>query len=574
MTVSHGRRFAVAALASVVLIAGCERAQPPAGKTDSAGAARIPDLDAAIARFAPTDISADTSRLAPNDRLALAKIVEAAAYLNPLFLRQVWSGNDSLLSRLQGDTTAGGRARLHYFRINAGPWSRLDRNAPFISGVPAEKPPQAGYYPDDITKAEFEGWTKGLTAPEREKAEGFFYVIRRNADRSLKLVPYGVEYREYLEPAARLLREAAALTPNATLKRFLTSRADAFASNDYYASDVAWMDLDAPIDVTIGPYETYEDELFSYKAGFEAYVTLRDDAESAKLQRFSRYLQELEDHLPIEPRYRNPKLGTAAPIRVVDEVYASGDGNRGVQTAAYNLPNDERVVREKGSKRVMLKNVQEAKFNKTLVPIAGVVLDTADRASLSFEPFFTHILAHELMHGLGPHGITVGGRETTVRKELKELYSAIEEAKADATGLWAVQYLIDKGVVDKSMERSLYTTYLASMFRSVRFGISEAHGKGVAMQFNYLLDAGGIAASADSSTYHVVPDKIKDAVSRLTHDLLTLEAEGSYAKAQQMLGTLGVVRPSLQRALDQLKSVPVDIEPSYPLAGRLPPLSR
>src|SRR6185295_2705472 len=204
-------------------------------------------------------------------------------------------------------------------------------------------------------------------------------------------------------------------------------------------------------------------ELFSYKAAFEAYVTLRDDAESAKLAKFSSYLQELENNLPMDPSHRNPKLGAASPIRVVNEVYGSGEGNNGVQTAAFNLPNDERVVKEKGSKRVMLKNVQDAKFNKTLIPISRVVLEPGERASLSFDSFFTHILCHELMHGLGPHNITVGGQQTTVRKQLKELYSAVEEAKADVTGLWALQYMIDHGIIDKGMERTLYTTYLASM---------------------------------------------------------------------------------------------------------------
>ena len=272
-------------------------------------------------------------------------------------------------------------------------------------------------------------------------------------------------------------------------------------SDDYYASDVAWMDLNAPIDVTFGPYETYEDGLFGYKAAFEAFVTLRDDAESAKIAKFSSYLQELENNLPMDPRYRNPKIGAGSPIRVVDVVFTSGDGNRGVQTAAFNLPNDEQVVKEKGTTQIMLKNMQEEKFNKVLVPIAGVVIDPAQRSQISFDAFFTHILAHELLHGIGPHNITVGGRQTTVRMELKELYSAIEEAKADITGLWGLQYLIDKGGVDRSMESNLYTTYLASSFRSVRFGVKEAHGKGQALQFNYLLDEGGIKYDPQAGTY-------------------------------------------------------------------------
>jgi hypothetical protein len=347
------------------------------------------------------------------------------------------------------------------------------------------------------------------------------------------------------------------------LKDFLNKRAEAFLSDDYYASDVAWMDLDSPIDLTIGPYETYEDELFGYKAAFEAFVTLRDDAESEKLRKFGGYLQELEDNLPIEPRYRNPKLGAASPIRVVDVVFSSGDGNRGVQTAAFNLPNDERVVKEKGSKRVMLKNMQEAKFNKVLTPISTVVLDASQRSRISFDAFFTHILAHELMHGLGPHSIKVGGAEGTVRKQLKELYSAIEEAKADITGLWALQYLIDKGMVDKSMEQQMYTTFLASMFRSVRFGINEAHGKGVALQFNYLVEDGAINVNEGAGTFSVNEARIKEGVRKLTHEILTLQAEGSYEKARAMLDKYGVIKPPMQKALDKLGDVPVDIEPKF-----------
>jgi hypothetical protein len=345
-------------------------------------------------------------------------------------------------------------------------------------------------------------------------------------------------------------------------------RADAFLSNDYYESDVAWMDLDAPIDVTIGPYETYSDGFFGYKAAFEAYVTLRDEAETDKLKRFSNYLQELENNLPIEPRYRNPKLGAASPIRVVNVAYSSGEGNSGVQTAAFNLPNDERVVQEKGSKRVMLKNVQEAKFNKTLIPISGQVLAPSQQRQVTFDAFFTHILAHELMHGLGPQTIKVDGAETTVRKQLKDTYSTIEEAKADITGLWALQYLIDKGKLDRQMENTIYTTFLTSVFRSVRFGIKEAHGRGVALQFNYLADEGAIRFDERRGTFSIVPARIKGAVAKLTRDILTLQAEGSYDKAKAMLTKYGVVRPQMQRALDRLKDVPVDIEPAYPLAAR------
>jgi hypothetical protein len=523
-------------------------------------------LAAKIRRFAPTVITANTSGLSRGDRLALAKIIEAARILDPLFLRQVWSGNAALQKKLEQDKTQAGRERLHYFNINNGPWSRLDSDEPFIEGVPREKPLGANYYPEDMTKEEFNSWSLGLPLEARERALGFFYTIRRDDAGKLKVVPYSQEYREFLVPAAALLREAAALTTNQTLKDFLTKRARAFETNDYYESDVAWMALDAPIDVTIGPYETYEDELFGYKAAFEAYVTLRDDAETAKLQKFSQYLQELEDNLPIDARYRNPKLGASSPIRVVNEVFASGDGNNGVQTAAYNLPNDERVVKEKGSKRVMLKNVQEAKFKQTLIPISKVVLSAADQRALSFEAFFTHILAHELMHGLGPHNITVNGEETTVRKQLKELSSAFEEAKADIVGLWALQYLMDKGVVDKAMERPLYTTFLASAFRSVRFGITEAHGRGLALQFNYLVDEGAIKFNERAGTFQINPAKIKEAVRKLTTEIMTIQAEGSYEKAKAMLDKYARIESPMRAALDRLQGVPVDIEPIFPLA--------
>src|SRR6266404_443465 len=556
----------VCSLATAIAVALVACTSPKEEPKVSESRAPTSLLAAKIRQFAPTELSADTSHLSEKDRKALDKLIEAARLLDPLFLRQVWSGNEALWKKLESDTSHEGRERLHYFMINKGPWSRNEKNEPFIDGVPHEKPPQAGFYPDDMTKDEFNAWVSGLSEQDKLRATGFFTVIRRGPDGKLKIVPYHEEYREFLEPAAKLLREAAELTTNQTLKNFLTKRADAFMSDDYYASDVAWMDLDAPIDVTIGPYETYEDELFGYKAAFEAFITLRDEAESTKLVKFSGYLQELENNLPIDPRYRNPKLGAASPIRVVDNVFCSGDGNRGVQTAAYNLPNDEQVVKEKGSKRVMLKNVQEAKFKQVLVPISKVLVDPSQQSQISFDAFFTHILAHELMHGLGPHNIKVGNRGTNVRKELKELYSTIEEAKADITGLWALQYLIDKGSVDPAMERDLYTTYLTSSFRSVRFGVNEAHGKGQAIQFNYLLDEGAIKLNEAAGTYSIDTSKIKAAVRKLTTEILTIEAEGSYEKAKAMLDKYGLIRPAMQKALDKLSGVPVGIEPIFTLA--------
>jgi hypothetical protein len=312
----------------------------------------------------------------------------------------------------------------------------------------------------------------------------------------------------------------------------------------------------------------YEDEWFNYKAAFEAFITVRDDVETEKLQVFGGHLQELENNLPIDASLRNPKLGALAPIRVVNVVFTAGDANSGVQTAAFNLPNDERVVKEKGTKRVMLKNVQEAKFSKVLQPISRVSLAPADQSRVAFDAFFTHILMHELMHGLGPHNVTVGGRQTTVRQELKETYSAIEEAKADVSGLWALQYLADKGQIDKRIAETMYTTFLASAFRSIRFGVNEAHGRGVAVQLNRFLDLGAVTVNADG-TFAVVPGAMREAVTSLTRDIMTLQAHGDYAGAKNLIARLGVVRPEVQKVLDRLAAVPVDIEPRFVTAEHL-----
>ena len=530
----------------------------------------LPDaarLEAMAARFAPVPIGTDISKLPPNERQALARLVEAARILDPLFVRQSWAGSEALLMQLLADTTPLGRARLHYFLINKGPWSRLDHNAPFVPGMPA-KPEAGNFYPAGATKDEVEAWMKSLPAAEQASARGFFTTIRRRPDGALVAVPYSLEYQGELTRASELLREAAGLTQQPTLKNFLTRRAAAFVSNDYYDSDVAWMELKGNIEPTFGPYEVYEDELFNYKAAFEAFITVRDEAESAKLQKFSGLLQDVEDHLPIDPKHRNPKLGALAPIVVVNEIFAAGDANRGVQTAAYNLPNDERVTREKGAKRVMLKNVQDAKFAKTLVPISKVALSAEDQKLLSFDAFFTHIVVHELMHGLGPHSITANGRQTTVRQELKDTYSALEEAKADISGLFAIQHMIDKGVMPKALESSLYTTFLASAFRSIRFGVNEAHGRGIAIQLNTLLDQRGVVVNADG-TFKVDPGRIKEGIAGLTRDIMTIQAEGDYAKAKALGERMGVVRPEVQKVLERLASIPVDIEPKFKTADLL-----
>ena len=554
---------------SLALAVACSREapQPTVQTTQTTTDPETKKLEAMAARFAPVDLTADISALPANERQALAKLVEAAKVFDALFLRQVWDGNEAMLLDLARDGSPLGRARQHYFLINKGPWSRLDHNEAFIAGAPP-KPAEANFYPAGATKDEVEAWFKSLPAAERTRATGFFTTIRRGADGKFIAVPYSVEYQGEIARVTKLLREAAALTTQPTLRSFLEKRAAALLSNDYYDSDIAWMGLDASIEPTIGPYETYEDEWFNYKAAFEAFITLRDDAETQKLARLGAELQGIEDNLPIDPKFRNPKLGALAPIRVVNTVFSSGDGNRGVQTAAFNLPNDERVVTAKGAKRVMLKNNQEAKFRMVLQPIAKVALSAADQGKVTFDAFFTHILMHELMHGLGPQNITVGGRATRVRQELKYAYGTTEEPNADISGLFALQFLVDKGVLDKALADTMYTTYLASMFRSIRFGINEAHGRGVAIQMNYFLDNGGVVANVDG-TFAVNPARIKENVAGLTRDIMTIQANGDYAAAKAMLEKMGVVRPPVQAVLDKLTGVPVDIAPRFVTAEQL-----
>ncbi|HET9446389.1 MAG TPA: hypothetical protein VFO35_09040, partial [Steroidobacteraceae bacterium] len=422
--------------------------------------------------------------------------------------------------------------------------------------------------PPGSTKEEVEAWMNGLRGDEQAAAKGFFTTIRRAPGGGFMAVPYSVEYQGELQIAAALLREAAALTTQPTLKAYLETRAAAFLSNDYYGSDVAWMKLDASIEPTIGPYEVYEDEWFNFKAAFESFIALTDRAETAKLERFSGELQDLENHLPIDPQFRRSKLGGYSPIRVVNVVFAAGDANHGVQTAAFNLPNDERVVAEKGSKRVLLKNFQQAKFEQVLVPISKQALAAGDQGGVGFDAFFTHILMHELMHGLGPQTIRVGGRETTVRQELKELNGPLEEAKADISGLWALQRLMDKGVIDKKQERSMYTTFLASTFRTLRFGLNAAHAKGMALQVNYLLDHGAIRVGKDGM-FSLDLAKTKKAVTGLTREIMTLQARGDYAGVKQLLDRMVVIRPQVRHVIDRLANVPVDIAPKFVTAAEL-----
>ena len=558
----------------------------PALAADAPAPATVAQLATMEKRFAPVDLNADTGKLSKGDLVAIEKLIEAAKIVDTLQLRQRWSGNEALWAALQKDQTPLGKARRDYFWLNKGPWSIIDGNRSFMPAeyagirIPAEKPAGANFYPeganDQATKQALESWMNGLPAADKEQAQWFFTVIRKDKAGKFTIVKYSDEYRADLQKLAKLLKEAANATDNASLKKFLNLRADAFLSNDYLASDFAWMDLDSPVDVTIGPYETYNDELFGYKAAFEAYVNVRDQKETEKLNFFGKHMQELENNLPLDPKYRNPKVGAIAPMVVVNQVYGAGDGNMGVQTAAYNLPNDERIISQRGSKRVMLKNVQEAKFEATLTPISKLVLRPADQKDLDFDSFFTHILAHEIMHGLGPHATTQDGKPSTPRQDLKDAYSTIEEAKADVTGLWALTYMMEKGQLKGSLgqgaaaERKLYNTYLASAFRTLHFGLTDSHARGMAIQMNYLLDKGGFVSHGDG-TFSVDFAKIKGAVADLDREFLTIEATGDYARAQDLMKRYVVIRPDVQKALDKMKAVPNDIRPAFVTAAKLVP---
>jgi hypothetical protein len=554
-------------LAPTVMVTLCAFVCAAGSAADNQPVPDAAQLKSMEARFAPVDVRVDVSYLPAEERAALERLVEASRLIDALFVRQRWAGNESTLLQLLADATPLGRSRLSYFLLNKGPWSELDEDRVFVPGAGA-KPPGGNFYPAGATREEVDGWMKTLQGDQHAAATGFFTTIRRAADGKLTAVPYSLEYQGELAEMARLLREAAALTKQPTLKSFLEKRADAFVSNDYYASDVAWMELDASIEPTIGPYEVYEDDWFNFKAAFESFITLTDRDASGKLDRFSSELQDLENHLPIDPQLRRSKLGGYSPIRVVNVVFAAGDGNHGVQTAAFNLPNDERVVAEKGSKRVLLKNFQQAKFEQVLVPISKQALAASDQPAVAFDSFFTHILMHELMHGLGPQTIRVGSRDTTVRQELKELNGPLEEAKADISGLLALQHLMDKGVIDKKQERSMYVTFLASTFRTLRFGLNDAHAKGMTLQVNYLLDHGAIRIDKDG-LFSLDLAKTKKAVTGLTHDIMTLQAHGDYAGVKQLLGRMVVIRPEVQHVIDRLASVPVDIAPKFVTAAEL-----
>ena len=554
-----------------ILFAACQTTTPPPPAPQTQPMKTIEKLAVAVntpqrlTQLPRTVIDYDRSLLNDNERQVVAKLIEASKLIDEIFWRQVSEENPDLRSRLQkqASDSALDRTGYEYFLMNKGPWDRLKRDEPFV-GTKA-KPAGAAFYPEDITKEEFERYV--AAHPEKKiELQWLFTIVRRDGT-DLVAIPYSAFYRDFLEPAAARLREAAALTTNPSLRNFLNKRADAFLSDNYQDSDMAWMDLNGPIEVVIGPYEVYEDNLFNYKASFESFVTVVDAAESAKLTAYAHALPDMERNLPEPEQYKNLDRGNESPIKVVQELYTAGDARSGVQTSAFNLPNDETVREKKGSKKVLLKNVMDSKFQQSGRPIALRVLDPSLLPFLSFDAYFNHILFHELSHGLGPGFLTQpGGERVEVRIPLKNLYSTIEESKADVLGLWNILFALDRRMLTTFGERQLFATYAGLMFRSMRFGIDEAHGRGTALQWNWFRERGAIKPTAGGK-YIVDFARTRDAVRDLATELLTIEATGDFNRANALLEKYGKETPEMQSVIDALKDIPVDIWPVFPAAG-------
>lgn len=526
-----------------------------------------PDAEAAealekkVAQFARAELSADISKLPDSEKRVLSLIIEASKLLDPVFDRQAFAKNPELEKKLADDKSRLGKAKLAYFHIMRGPWDRQDHHKAFAIDI--EHPKGAGFYPTDLGADDFKAYVKA-NPDQKEALEGLFTVVERDGDK-LKAIKYSEKYGEWLKPAAGMLKEASKTTQNETLKKFLSSRADAFLSDDYYESDKDWMDLESLVEVTIGPYETYEDKLLGLKASFESFVTVTDPDASKKLAKYKSLLPKMEAHLPVPPEVRT-KRGAESPIRVVDLVYSSGDARKSVQTIAFNLPNDERVRKEKGAKKVLLRNSIEKKFDLILRPIAKQIMDPSQLEHLSAEAFFNQVLFHELSHSLGPAFTKVDGKKVEVRMALESSYSPIEECKADVMGAYNILYMIELGEMPKEFEAKLLHSYFAGLFRSVRFGVAEAHGKGAAVQINRFLEDGGATFDAKTEKFTVHPEKLKAAMTKLVKDLVMLQHNGDKAAADALLGKYGVESPPMKTVLKKLGDVPVDLKPVYPLS--------
>jgi len=528
-------------MAAIAWLTGCNQATKTAEQTtfDSL-------MQAKVAEYAVVTLTTDLSPLTDKEKQMIPMLIEAAQIMDNLFWQQAFEENkESFLDSLTNEDAR------KFAMINYGPWERLNGNKPFLPDY-GEKPAGANFYPQDMSKEEFEKWDN----PDKTSQ---YTLVWRNEDGSLRSVWYHEAYQEQLEKAAGLLKEASSLAEDPGLKKYLEMRAEALLSDDYYPSDMAWMDMKTnTIDLVIGPIENYEDKLFGYKTAYESAVLVKDKEWSKRLEKFTTLLPLLQKELPVEAKYKQGTPGTDSDLNAYDIIYSAGDMNAGSKTIAINLPNDERVQATKGSRRLQLKNAMRAKFDNILVPIAGVLIDSSQRDHIKFDAFFSNVMFHEVGHGLGMKK-TIAGNET-IREALKEKYSAFEEAKADVLGLFISVKMIEMGEITGITPEDNFVTFMAGMFRSVRFGAASAHGKANMMCFNYFSEKGAFERT-DAGTYKVNFEKIREAMNEWAAFVLMIEGDGDYQKAAEFLEANGIIHPELQAELDLLKSkqIPVDI---------------
>lgn len=534
------------ALALSLGLAACQPSSPSTAAVDTAAAtAQSTAMADRVARYAEVSLTADLSHLSDGDRQAIGLLIDAGQIIDGLFWQQVWGDRDALLAQAGDDATA------RYIAINYGPWDLLDGDKPFVDGV-GQRPPGARYYPADMSREEF-------AAAELPGKDSQYTLIARDAAGKLVTVPYSVAYKAELEQVASLLRQAADVASDAAFSHYLRLRADALLSDDYQPSDMAWMDMkDSPIDVVIGPIESYQDRLFGTKTAFEAFVLVKDVDWSRKLARFAAHLPALQQGLPVDARYKAQMPGTDADLNAYHAVYYGGDANAGAKTIAINLPNDEQVQLAKGSRRLQLQNSMRAKFDHIMQPIAGQLIAPAQMQHVTFDAFFENVMFHEVAHGLGIKNTLDGAG--TVRQAMGELYSAYEEGKADILGLYMITALGNMGELDAGKRMDNYVTFLAGIFRSVRFGASSAHGQANMVAFNYLAQAGAFSRDAEGH-YAVDFDKMEKAVNDLSARILMLQGDGDRAGAQALLDSHGQIGADLAGDLARIEAagIPVDI---------------
>ncbi len=498
-----------------------------------------------LKKYEKVQLTADLSHLSDNQRKMIGVLINVAEIMDELFWKEAFGDKTKLIGSLSDLDTK------KFCSINYGPWDRLANNDPFIEGIGA-KPKGANFYPVDMTAEEFDQF-------QDDKKSDPYTMIRRDNNGNLVTVAYHEYFRVEVTKAATLLREAADLAEDESFKNYLTLRAEALLNDEYLPSDMAWMDMKTnTIDMIVGPIETYEDQLYGFKTAHEAYILLKDMEWSEKLSKYAAYLPGLQEGLPVADRYKREVPGSDAQLAAFDVIYYAGDCNAGSKTIAVNLPNDEKVQLEKGTRRSQLKNTMRAKFDKILVPIANVLIDSSQRNFISFDAFFANTMFHEVAHGLGIKN-TINGKGT-VRKALKEHNSALEEGKADVLGLYMISELHEKGLLENDLEE-YYTTFLASIFRSVRFGASSAHGKANMIRFNHFLKAGAFSYNHELGTYKVNFDKMKQAMHALSEKILVFQGDGDYNGVTRFVDEFGIISPSLQSDLDKLttEGIPVDI---------------